>query len=220
MRRVVIIGIGGCGSNVLRGLVNYGFAEDDLVVMNTDLNSLLAHPCRKKLLIPIMGDHPKKEISRFFLDPAHKMELETFVEDNDAGFLIAGLGGKTGTILIQQAADICRKMGLATVALGVKPFSFEDNIRSCEANEAIEVLKLVADVTIAVENDALFRTLPNTVTMGGAFGYLNEYISRLVAISVNVFTTKEKSDWADELNERYVRIAREGITISFREDFD
>ena len=64
MRRVVIIGIGECGSNVLRGLVNYGFAEDDLVVMNTDLNSLLAHPCRKKLLIPIMGDHPKKEISR------------------------------------------------------------------------------------------------------------------------------------------------------------
>lgn len=220
MERVVVIGIGGCGLNVLLGLVDYGFAEDDLVVMNTDLNSIMAHPCRKKLFIPVSGEDPKEEISCFFLDPNHKMELENFVRDNDAAFLIAGLGGKTGTIVLQQAADICRSMGLVTIVLGVKPFYFEGKVRNKDANEAIEALKSIADVTIAVENDALLRALPDMVAMSEAFGYLNEYISRLVDTSVHVFTTMEKDVWADELYERFDRVVREGVTISFREDFE
>lgn len=220
MDRVIIIGIGGCGSNVLTGLVDYGFAADDLVVMNTDLDSLMAHSCQKKLLIPIQSERPKEEIARFFLDRDHRAEFENFIHGNAAAFLIAGLGGKTGTILLQQAADISRSMGLMTIALGVKPFRFEGKVRNEEANQALTALKSTADVTIAVENDALFRLLPGEMAMSEAFGYLNQYIARLVESCVHVFTTTEKSLWVDELYERFDRVVRDGVTVSFHEDFD
>ena len=76
------------------------------------------------------------------------------LEGSHMVFITAGLGGGTGTGAAPVIAEICKELGILTVAVVTKPFSFEGKKRSRQAEEGLESLKKVADTVITIPTTA------------------------------------------------------------------
>ena len=68
-------------------------------------------------------------------------------------FITAGLGGGTGGGSSAIIAESARSMGILTVAVVTKPFSFEGYKRKKQAEEALEGLRGKVDTLIVIPND-------------------------------------------------------------------
>jgi cell division protein FtsZ len=75
-------------------------------------------------------------------------------------FITAGFGGGTGTGAAPVIAGLCKEMGILTVAVVTRPFSFEGKKRGRQADDGIDELKRLADTVITIPNDRL-RGLAN-----------------------------------------------------------
>jgi cell division protein FtsZ len=53
------------------------------------------------------------------------MEIKAVLQDTDMIFITSGMGGGTGTGAAPVIANIAKNMGILTVGIVTKPFSFE-----------------------------------------------------------------------------------------------
>jgi len=87
------------------------------------------------------------------------LENEESIRQNLEGshmvFITAGLGGGTGTGAAPMIAKVCKDMGILTVAVVTKPFSFEGRKRALLAEKGLNELKQTADTVITIPNDRL-----------------------------------------------------------------
>jgi cell division protein FtsZ len=105
------------------------------------------------------------------------MEL---VQGADMLFITCGMGGGTGTGAAPVVAEIAREMGILTVAVVTKPFSFEGK-RQKVAAVGIEQLKQHVDSLIIIPNDRLMQVLGEDVTYEDAFRASNDVLNGAVA---------------------------------------
>jgi cell division protein FtsZ len=82
-------------------------------------------------------------------------EIRAALDESHMVFITAGFGGGTGTGAAPVIAGICKEMGILTVAVVTRPFSFEGRKRTRAADQGIEELKRVADTVITIPNDRL-----------------------------------------------------------------
>jgi len=83
-------------------------------------------------------------------------------------FITAGMGGGTGTGAAPVVAQVAKEMGILTVAVVTKPFSFEGK-RQRAAQSGIEELSKFVDSLIVIPNEKLMEVLGNDVSMKDAF---------------------------------------------------
>jgi cell division protein FtsZ len=81
--------------------------------------------------------------------------LKEALSDSHMVFITAGFGGGTGTGAAPVIARLCKEMGILTVAVVTRPFSFEGKKRAKQADEGIVELKKAADTVITIPNDRL-----------------------------------------------------------------
>ena len=98
------------------------------------------------------GANPEVGRQAALEDRDHIMEM---LAGADMVFITAGMGGGTGTGAAPIVAEVAREMGILTVAVVTKPFSFEGKKRTRQAIQGIEALKEVADTVITIPNDRL-----------------------------------------------------------------
>ena len=67
-------------------------------------------------------------------------------------FITAGMGGGTGTGAAPVVAQIAREMGILTVGVVTKPFSFEGTHRMCQAEEGLSRLSESVNSLVVVSN--------------------------------------------------------------------
>jgi cell division protein FtsZ len=82
-------------------------------------------------------------------------ELRDALADSHMVFITAGFGGGTGTGAAPVIAEICKDLGILTVAVASKPFSFEGKKRERAALEGLEKLQEITDTVITIPNDRL-----------------------------------------------------------------
>jgi cell division protein FtsZ len=70
-------------------------------------------------------------------------------------FITAGFGGGTGTGAAPVIAEVCKDLGILTVAVVTKPFSFEGKKRAKAAEDGILKLRDITDTVITIPNDRL-----------------------------------------------------------------
>ena len=65
-------------------------------------------------------------------------------------FVTAGLGGGTGTGAAPIVASLAKDLGILTVAVVTKPFTFEGRKRMLQAEAGMAELRAVVDTLIAI----------------------------------------------------------------------
>ena len=99
-----------------------------------------------------------------------KASISEILKDTDLVFITAGMGGGTGTGAAPVVAQLAKEMGILTIAVVTKPFSFEGRRRIENAERGLENLKKYVDTLVVIPNDKLFH-LAKTEQQGDDFCY-------------------------------------------------
>ena len=158
---VKVIGIGGCGGNVVDFMMDNGVSGVDFSCVNTDeqaLNGCRApfKLCMGKRVTQGYGTGSDPEVGR---EAAleNTEELTELLGDADMVYLALGLGGGTGTGAAPVIASLAKQMGALTIALAVKPFAFEGKRRMRTAEKGLDTLLEQVDTAIVVPNERLLE---------------------------------------------------------------
>lgn len=156
---IKILGIGGAGINALDRLALDGVPATDLVAINTDAQSLIASVAGDKVQIGRattrgLGTGGDPELGYIAAEEAAD-ELRSVLEGTSMVFLLAGLGGGTGSGAIPLIANYARENNAIVVAFVTLPFAFERKRRMDQATEALAALQQQADVVVCFENDRM-----------------------------------------------------------------
>jgi cell division protein FtsZ len=177
---IKVIGVGGGGGNAVEHMLGGNIEGVEFVCANTDAQAL------KKLGVSTilqlgnditkgLGAGADPEIGRQSAE-ADAEEIRRVLEGTDMAFITAGMGGGTGTGAAPVVAKIAREMGILTVAVVTRPFSFEGKKRMKIAQDGIEDLTQYVDSLITIPNDKLLSVLGKKVSLLNAFKAANNVL--------------------------------------------
>ena len=181
--KILVIGCGGAGNNAVSRLARYGLPGARTLAINTDNQQLQCAWADAKILIGQrltrgMGAGGDPELGRRAAELAAP-ELEGILKDADLVFVLAGLGGGTGTGSAPVVARLARERGAIVVALVTTPFHLE-KARVFAAEEGLELLRSHADTSIVMDNNRLLQCAPH-LPLEDAFSFVDEIIADIVS---------------------------------------
>jgi len=171
--RIKVIGIGGGGGNAVNTMISYNLQGVDFIVANTDTQALGASTSPIKIQLGSevtkgLGAGANPEVGRQAATET-KDRLREHLEGADMVFITAGLGGGTGTGGAPVIAEICKDLGVLTVAVVTKPFQFEGKRRNYQAEEGVDELRRIVDTLIVVPNQRLLSLGGRNLSLLEAF---------------------------------------------------
>jgi cell division protein FtsZ len=179
---IKVIGVGGAGGNAVDHMIRNGVAGVEFVAANTDAQALSRGNARMQIQLGAtgLGAGAQPEAGR-----AAALEARDQIADALRGahmaFITAGMGGGTGTGAAPVIAEVAKEMGILTVAVVTKPFSFEGVKRMRSAEEGIQSLSEHVDSVIVILNEKLEEVLGEDVTMEEAFAAADSVLKNAVA---------------------------------------
>ncbi len=181
---IKVIGVGGCGGNAVEHMIVKGLGGVDFICANTDAQALRRSTSPTQLqmgstLTRGLGAGAKPEIGR---DAAmeDRDRIGELIDGADMLFITAGMGGGTGTGAAPVIADIAKSMGILTVAVVTRPFSFEGK-RQRVAQAGIEELAKKVDSLIIIPNNKLMEVLGEDVSLLDAYAAANDVLHSAVS---------------------------------------
>ena len=157
--KIVVIGVGGAGSNAVNQMLEEKIANIEFWVFNTDAQALATSKAENRLVLGRqttrgLGAGGDPQVGReAALDSVD--DIKRVIEGANMVFIAAGMGGGTGTGAAPIVAECAKEVGALTVGVVTKPFAFEGNSRKVKAVEGITELKSAVDSIIIVSNDKL-----------------------------------------------------------------
>ena len=174
--KLKVVGVGGAGGNAINDMIESNITTVEFVAINTDQQDLDRSKATSKVLLGRgtgAGADPEKGRSAA-RDSEDK--IKEVLEGTDMLFITAGMGGGTGTGASPIIAEVAKSMGILTVAIVTKPFSFEGPIKKNNALAGIKNLKENVDTLIAIPNDKLFEIPGMNITLLNAFKEANSIL--------------------------------------------
>jgi len=182
--KIKVIGVGGAGGNAVNNMIDAKLRGVKFIVANTDIQALENSKAEVKIQIGKnlteglgAGADPEKG-REAALESAE--ELHEALADSHMVFITAGFGGGTGTGAAPVIAEICKDLGILTVAVASKPFSFEGRKRTKQALEGLEKLHGITDTVITIPNDRLRGIAPKGARMVDMFIKADEILHHSV----------------------------------------
>ena len=157
--QIKVIGVGGAGCNAVNRMVQYGLQGVEFIAVNTDKQALALNKGDKKIqigekLTKGLGAGADPEVGRKAADESRDLIVEC-LKGSDMVFITAGMGGGTGTGAAPIVAECAKELGILTIGVVTKPFTFEGRVRMRNAESGINNLKPAVDTLITIPNDKL-----------------------------------------------------------------
>src|SRR3954466_8911195 len=186
---IKVIGVGGAGGNAVNHMIEEGVAGVEFIAVNTDAQVLARNraPSQIQLGTSGLGAGAKPEEARA-VALADRDRIEEAVAGAHMVFITAGMGGGTGTGAAPVIAEVARGLGILTVSVVTKPFTFEGSKRMKIAEQGLEELGPHTDSLIVILNDKLEEVLGEDVTQEDAFKAADEVLNNgvpAIAESIN-----------------------------------
>ena len=177
---IKVIGVGGGGGNALNYMVGKDIGGVQFICANTDMQALGSSRADQTVrlgeqLTNGLGAGADPELGRAAANEASDC-LREALDGADMVFITAGLGGGTGTGAAPVIAEIARNLGILTVAVVTRPFSFEGRKRMDVAVQGVESLEKHVDSLITIPNDKLRAVFGDDITMVDAFEQANNVL--------------------------------------------
>ena len=201
--RIKVVGVGGGGGNAVNHMVkqtlqqhnvdgafgDVGMPNDEHGTINFYAINTDAQALRKSLVsdtIQIGGELTKglgaganPNVGRQAAEDDQE-GIRQMLEGADMVFIAAGMGGGTGTGAAPIVAQIAKELGILTVAVVTKPFSFEGKKRMMFAEMGIKELYKHVDSLIVIPNSQLAKALPKNAKLMDAFSAANDVLNNSV----------------------------------------
>ncbi|MCE9632831.1 MAG: cell division protein FtsZ [Methylophilales bacterium] len=181
---IKVMGVGGCGGNAVEHMIDMGVTGVEFISANTDIGALNRSRAEIQLQLGVgltrgLGAGGKPDIGReAALEDRDR--IEDLIRGADMLFIAAGMGGGTGTGAAPVVAEVARELGILTVAVVTKPFSFENN-RKLLADDGIAILTRHVDSLLVVPNERLMEVLGGRVTLKDAYRAANGVLHSAVS---------------------------------------
>ncbi|MBI2518538.1 MAG: cell division protein FtsZ [Opitutae bacterium] len=179
---IKLIGIGGGGSNAVDRLKMENLDRLQLAVVNTDFKALNTSPVQDKVLI---GTTVTRGLSAggdpalgYEAADADREKIAEVVRGTDLIFLVAGLGGGTGSGAAPVVAEVAMEAGALVIAFVTLPFSFEGGRRRKQAEDALAELRANCHAVIPLSNDLLLQEGTEQTSVLDAFARADVWIGR------------------------------------------
>ena len=171
--RIVVFGVGGAGGNAVNNMIAAQLEGVEFVAANTDAQSLNMSLTERRIqlgtaLTQGLGCGARPEVGRGSAEESIDQIIE-HMQGSHMAFVAAGMGGGTGTGAAPVIARAAKEMGILTVGVVTKPFSFEGSQRMKLAEAGIRELQQYVDTLIIIPNQNLFRVANEKTTFADAF---------------------------------------------------
>lgn len=178
--KIIVFGVGGGGSNAVEHMLQGPVDGVEFTIINTDAQALKRTSCSSVMQIggeitKGLGAGADPSIGRQAAEE-DKERIREHLDGADMIFITAGMGGGTGTGAAPIVAQIAKEMGILTVAVVTKPFSFEGKVRAQVAEEGIKNLAQYVDSLITIPNNKLLSVLGKNITLLNAFKTANNVL--------------------------------------------
>lgn len=180
--QIRVIGIGGGGSNAVNRMIDAGLKGITYIAINTDKQALAGARAETKIqigekLTKGLGAGANPEVGQKAAEENIE-DLIQFMSGADMVFITAGMGGGTGTGAAPVIAKAAKEMGILTVGVVTKPFTFEGRKRRDHAEQGIKFLKKYVDSLVVVPNDKLLQIADKNTSMMDAFTMADEVLKQ------------------------------------------
>lgn len=180
--QIKVIGVGGGGSNAVNRMIDAGLNGVNFMAINTDKQALAGSRAETKLqigekLTKGLGAGANPEVGQKAAEE-NIDDLTKFIAGSDMVFITAGMGGGTGTGAAPIIAKAAKDLGILTVGVVTKPFTFEGKKRKDHAELGIKFLKKYVDSLVVVPNDKLLQIAEKNTSMLEAFSMADEVLKQ------------------------------------------
>lgn len=171
--KIKVIGVGGGGNNAVNRMIECGVKGVEFIALNTDRQALQSSKAENRVQLgekitkglgaganPSIGAQAALE---------NKDDVIAQLSGADMVFIACGMGGGTGTGAAPIVAELAKEMGILTVGVVTKPFTFEGKQRMKNAENGIAELKMKVDTLVIIPNDKLLQIAEKKTTMKEAF---------------------------------------------------
>lgn len=180
--RILVIGVGGAGNNAVNRMIDENVEGVELIAINTDKQILSQSRATTKIqigekLTKGLGAGAKPEVGASAVEE-NREEILDIMKDANMVFVTCGMGGGTGTGAAPVVAEIARNLGILTVGVVTKPFSFEGKPRMNNAINGIAKLKENVDTLIVIPNDKLLQICDKRTSIPEALKKADEVLQQ------------------------------------------
>ena len=170
---IKVIGVGGAGNNAVNRMVDSGIKNVEFIAVNTDRQALMLSRAATKIQIGEkitrgLGAGANPDIGAQAAEES-KAEIAEVLRGADMVFVTAGMGGGTGTGAAPIVAQTAKDMGILTIGVVTKPFTFEGKKRQSQAERGVESLKGKVDTLVVIPNDKLLQIIDRKTSIVEAF---------------------------------------------------
>lgn len=180
--KIIVVGVGGGGNNAVNRMIDEGIAGVEFIAINTDKQHLMS--CKASSTLQIgekltkgLGAGANPEVGRAAAEES-KEEITELIKGADMLFVTCGMGGGTGTGAAPVVAEISKSLGILTVGVVTKPFTFEARSRMNNALSGIDCLKENVDTLIVIPNDRLLDIVDRRTSMEDALLKADEVLQQ------------------------------------------
>lgn len=188
--RMVVVGCGGAGQNMVDWLHQKGINGAEIVAVNTDLQDLKLKNADKKILVGKevtrglgAGGDPQKGV---MAAQESIQEIKESISGADMVFICAGMGGGSGTGIAPVVAKVARDMGAIVIGVVTMPFSIE-RARIDKAEFGLQKLRSTSDTVVVIDNNRLVKIAGN-LPVKSAFAVANELVSVMIKGIVEIIS--------------------------------
>ena len=192
---IKVVGVGGAGNNAVDRMIESEIKGVEFIAVNTDRQQLV-QKSKAGTKIQIgekitkgLGAGANPDVGAQAAEE-NKSEIEEALRGADMVFVTAGMGGGTGTGAAPMVAGIAKEMGILTIGVVTKPFTFEGKKRLSQADRGIESLKSKVDTLVIIPNDKLLQIIDRKTSIMEAFKMADDVlrqgvqgISDLIAVT-------------------------------------
>ncbi len=170
---IKVIGVGGGGNNAINRMIDSGIKGVEFISVNTDRQALQLSKASSRIQIGEkitrgLGAGANPDIGAQSAEES-KSEIAEALRGADMVFVTAGMGGGTGTGAAPIVAATAKEMGILTIGVVTKPFTFEGKKRLSQAERGIESLKGKVDTLVVIPNDKLLQIIDRKTSIIEAF---------------------------------------------------
>lgn len=174
--RTVIIGIGGAGCNVISDV--HVSDSMEVIAITSDEKRYGSLDVRNRILVD------KDSGMTDDIEP-----LRRILSDYDVAYIIAGMGGRTGTYYAPAVASLAKGLGLIVHSISISPFNFE-SVRVAKSKDGIAKMRMLCESTMVVENEMALERYGD-LTMSEIFSKINQtivsYIEKQQDVTLRTF---------------------------------
>ena len=177
---IKVVGVGGGGGNAVEHMLAERIEGVKFICANTDAQALRNSKAEVQMqlgdeLTKGLGAGANPQIGRDAAEEDREY-IKEVLQGADMVFITAGMGGGTGTGAAPVFAEVAKSLGILTVAVVTKPFSFEGKQRALAAEEGMRRLAEQVDSLITIPNNKLLSVLGKNITLLNAFKAANNVL--------------------------------------------